>query len=69
VIHELELASLENKNFRVPDDDKAFTEDNHDLNEDKVLFKEFTALDFNNFELNHEYHNTNINFNDSWILL
>jgi hypothetical protein len=65
----LEPAPLEDEDFRVPDDNGAFTEDDHGLNEDEVPFKEFTAPDFDDFESDHEYHDTNINFNDSWILL
>ncbi|UZN99573.1 uncharacterized protein OCT59_000840 [Rhizophagus irregularis] len=46
------------------DDDGASTTD-----EDDVLIEEFTASDFNDLESDHEYFDTNINFNDSWILL
>jgi hypothetical protein len=61
VIHELEPAPLKDKDFRVPDDDGAFTEDDRGLNEDEILFEEFTAPDFNDFESDYEYHDTNIN--------
>jgi hypothetical protein len=69
VIHELEPAPLEDEDFRVLDDDGAFTEDDRGLNEDEVPFKKFTAPDFDDFKSDHEYHDMNINFNDSWILL
>jgi hypothetical protein len=69
VIHELEPAPLEDEDFRVLDDDEAFTKDDHSLNEDEILFEEFTAPNFDDFESNYKYHDTNINFNDSWILL
>jgi hypothetical protein len=64
VIHELELVSLEDEDFKVPNDNGAFTKDNHSLNEDEVPFKEFTASDFDDFESDYEYHDMNINFND-----
>ncbi|PKY36382.1 hypothetical protein RhiirB3_458865, partial [Rhizophagus irregularis] len=58
----LEPVQLEDK---VPsDDDGASTTD-----EDDIPIEEFTAPDFNDLESDHEYFNTNINFNDSWILL
>jgi hypothetical protein len=62
MIHELEPALFEDEDFRVPNDDGVFTEDDRSLNENEVLFKKFTESD-------HGYHDTNINFNDSWILL
>ncbi|UZO05868.1 uncharacterized protein OCT59_026206 [Rhizophagus irregularis] len=58
----LEPVQLEDK---VPsDDDGASTTD-----EDDIPIEEFTAPDFNDLESDHKYFNTNINFNDSWILL
>ncbi|CAB4435237.1 unnamed protein product [Rhizophagus irregularis] len=60
--NKLEPVQLEDK---VPsDDDGASTTD-----EDDVPIEEFTAPDFNDLESDHEYFDTNINFNDSWILL
>ncbi|GBC24892.2 uncharacterized protein LOC114575947 [Rhizophagus irregularis DAOM 181602=DAOM 197198] len=60
--NKLEPVQLEDK---VPsDDDGASTTD-----EDDVPIEEFTAPDFNDLELDHEYFDMNINFNDSWILL
>jgi hypothetical protein len=69
VIHKLEPTPLEDEDFRVLDDDGAFTEDDLSLNEDEVPFEEFTAPDFDDFESDYEYYDTNINFNDAWILL
>jgi hypothetical protein len=59
------------------DDDKAFeasetfANDNRGLSKDEILIKQFTAPDFDdlNYESDHGYIDTNIDFNDSWILL
>ncbi|PKY24949.1 hypothetical protein RhiirB3_439698 [Rhizophagus irregularis] len=60
--NKLEPVQLEDK---VPsDNDGDSTTDEND-----VLIEEFTAPDFNDLESDHEYFDTNINFNDSWILL
>ncbi|GBC05942.1 hypothetical protein RclHR1_06510009 [Rhizophagus clarus] len=50
---------------------KTFTDDDYDLNENEVLIKQFTAPDFNDldYESDHRYFNTNINYDDLWILL
>jgi hypothetical protein len=59
------------------DDDEAseasetFANDDHGLSEDEILIEQFTAPDFDdfNYESDHGYIDTNIDFNDSWILL
>ncbi|PKK64868.1 hypothetical protein RhiirC2_786907 [Rhizophagus irregularis] len=60
--NKLKPVQLEDK---VPsNDDGASTTD-----EDDVPIEKFTAPNFNDLESDHEYFDTNINFNDSWILL
>ena len=53
-------------------DDESYTEDDdRGLSEDDVPVEQFTAPDFDDldFESDHEYPDTNLESNDSWILL
>src|SRR5205085_5463504 len=54
------------------DNNESYTEDDdRGFSDDDVLIEQFTASDFDDFdfELDDEYPNSNIEFNDSWILL
>src|SRR5881398_1883933 len=58
-----------NKDF---DNNESYTEDDdHGFNDDDVPIEQFTAPNFDDFdfESDDEYPNSNIEFNDSWILL
>ncbi|PKK42761.1 hypothetical protein RhiirC2_804422, partial [Rhizophagus irregularis] len=65
----------------IPDDDDSDEDDNEvsevsgdddrGLNEDEVLIEQFTTPDFDDYDYESDLRNlnTNIDFNDSWILL
>ncbi|CAG8438608.1 10630_t:CDS:2 [Funneliformis caledonium] len=64
----------ENYEILINDEESFIEEDDHALSEnseDDILFEQFTAPDFDDFDSNleHRYFNTNINFDDSWIVL
>ncbi|EXX66241.1 hypothetical protein GLOIN_2v1792112 [Rhizophagus irregularis DAOM 181602=DAOM 197198] len=75
-------SSLTDRSLTESDDNESLTEnddeasevsgdDDRDLSEDEVLIEQFTASDFDDYDYESDLRNldTNIDFNDSWILL